>query len=129
MKTATFKDYERYEIKAATAKRSAKYGYRPIEVIEEIHPVNVSFRGKSYLFYLRNRDVIEYNKTQRSNMIAELYHEDGAAVKAAWRHGWTGGKMHTERLEIWMDGRRLIEVCNYQNGRVKDSKKYLIQIL
>lgn len=130
MKTATFKNlieitYE--EPKRKNGKRKPVYHYA--DVIEELHPVGVKFNGKIYQFYLRDKDIKDFERTARGNMGANLYHEDGTIVYGIWKHGRYGSHLHEEPLKIWMSSRNLQEHAVYQNGRSKDSYKYLLSIV
>lgn len=91
-----------------------------VEVEDTLHPVNVEFHGKSYTFYTRGKHA--------KDRFPRLYHADGTPAKGIWRHGYTGSKIHEEGLEYSAETGRLMTIVNYQNGRVKDSKKYLLGI-
>lgn len=121
--TATFNDYNPVPIQPKRKNGIIKYDWQTIEVLDTLHPVTVKHHNGLYNFYIRGKDL------DNKNRFPALYHADGSVACGIWRHGRTGGKAHEERLEYSAELGKLIEVTNYQNGRVKDSKKYLISII
>lgn len=119
--TATFTDYS-YNSEA----RLKKDRWSTVVVEDQLYPVSVKFNREERTLYVRRKDI--ESAGDRSNATAMLRTETGEAAFGFWQHGYTGSATHREILEVWVQGRRLIEICNYQNGRKKDSKKYLKSI-
>lgn len=121
--TATFKQNIPVRVEPKRKNGRVTYDWQCVQVVDTLHPIIVKHGSKLYNLYLRGRDV------ESKERFPFLYHHDGSIAKGIWRHGWTGGKAHEEPLEYSGTLKKLIEVTNYQNGRVKDSKKYLISII
>lgn len=98
-----------------------KYGWR--EVMKDAVSVNVTYDGKIFTAY-----VIKEDLESSIGRTVRLYNENGESMTGLWKHGRQGDMIHKEGLEILKEGGKLIETTTYQNGRVKDSYKYLVGI-
>lgn len=120
--TATFTDHEATWVEPTRKNGARKLVWTKVEVIDTLTPISISFGCVSKTFYLRGKEISNNHKT------LFLYTENGEIARGSWKHGHEGSLIHNEPLEIWGENRKLIQACNYQNGRVKDSRKYLLSI-
>lgn len=129
MKTASFKDFKMVTVQPKRKNGRTKYEWVITEVIDGLLPVEVSLQSDRKTYYVRESKLNALNLEQRGNASMQLYNEDGSDATGMYRHGYTGSKIHTETLHIWWRTRELIKIDNYINGKVKDSKRYLLKLL
>jgi hypothetical protein len=102
-------------------------------IVTESRKVNraITLNGKTHNLTLHM--MLHTYPTFEFEVIEKITNEAGAKVIGAWQHGRSGGKVHYEPIEFdKREGANLKwfgPVVNYQNGRKKDSCKYLLDIV
>lgn len=127
MKTATFLDINITVVKSTRKNGRDKCNWEHVEVVDNIHPVRVIFAGVEKTYYMREKDMAYAEKYRITSV--NLYDGNGNTAMGMWQHGRFGMILHPGRLSVWLESRQIIEAETYQNGRVKDSNKYLIRLI
>lgn len=114
--TAVFKKYTSERV---TGPRGGqKWVTKTTEVVDTLHPVQVSFYRETKTFYIRGCD---QGKESQS-----LYTATGESAMGGWQHGQHGSKIHYEPIHLY-DG-VLVTRAPYCSGQKIDQHKYLKSI-
>jgi len=127
--TAVFKDYKHTSVPATRKNGRPKSAWTIVEVEDELLPIIVTFDRHNVTYYMRKSELDYANNQSRTNASLYLYHKDGSIAYGNWRHGRHGSKIHKDALRIWWQTKKLIVQDIYQNGRAKDSYKYLLSLI
>jgi hypothetical protein len=128
--------WERVPAKTKTGRVSkTRYDYvhRVVATEQECVEITARYFSREVVFYITMKDFKRYHDTKNGSQCAAdvevaIYNEKGERIMGNWQHGYSGTKIHVEAVRWDLKHQDFIWRTWYQDGRVKDSYKYLRSI-